>query len=146
MKFTKSLLAAAVMMVGTSALAAPQVKSVVLGDAEKGIFFSWSSVCVANTDLKTDVAIQYRYGQDGTWSDYKVEANTITVFQQRFRNNDEPLPLTVKFNATATGPELSYTLDEQETRWRTSDCADLVNYKFAATDAGNGAIDLIKVQ
>jgi len=38
----------------------------------------------------------------------------------------------------------TYVLDEQDTRWATTNCSDLVNYKFTTTDAPSGAIDLVK--
>ena len=93
-------------------------------------FRAWSSVCVANVELKSDVEAQYRYGGEGEWKAVKIEKNTMIVFSQRFPTDVDPLKFEVKFLSKTDGPELSYALDQTETRLRPRDCGHVENYEF----------------
>ena len=140
----KLFVATAMLVAGTSAFAAPQVKVVTSGNTDEGVFGPWSSVCVDNVDLKQDVAAQYRYGGDGAWTDIKIEQNTLVMFEQKFDNDADPMKFEVQFLNAVGGTTLSYGLDETVTRFRARGCDQLVNYGFKGTDGGT--IDLVKVQ
>ena len=149
MKFMKSLVAAALVLAGTSAFAAG-VKTIDVdtsGQAE-GLRI-WSSQCVGNVGLDQDVTIQYRYGDEANaqWTELKIEKDTVMLFREHFDRNSDPLKLTVKFMTKATdGAELSYDLADTLTALRPAGCRFVENYRFQATDAGDGSIDLLHVQ
>ena len=64
MKHMKSLMASALVLIGSSAFAAG-VKTVVTETSQGEALPTWSSQCVGNVGLDHDVKIQYRYGKIG---------------------------------------------------------------------------------
>ena len=150
MKLMKSLLASALLIAGTSALAAPQVQSVVLADQASGTEAHrlWSNVCVGNLKLVTAVKAQYKYDAQTVWQDVEIAPNTLLIFSQRFATDLQPMKLTLKFKTPQTdaGAELSYDLNETVTRFRPARCDNVENYGFEGADGDATAIDLVHAQ
>ncbi len=147
MKLWKSVLASAMVLVGTSAFAAG-LKTVTVGDdVDTEAFRLWSSQCVGNVDLDHDVIAQYRLGEEGEFTEVKIEKHTVVLFRQPYSSEAAPLAMTIKFMSKETdGTEMSYTLEDTITRVRPLTCNFLENYRFQATDAGDGSVDLVHVQ
>lgn len=148
MKLVKSTVAALV-LVGSSAAFAANVKSVTVDTTGGEEALRWSSQCIAN-ELDQDVTISYLYGEDGEnaeWKELKIEKGYTWIFNQRFATQQGPMKFTVKFLSKETdGEMLSYELLDTVTILKPVSCNRVENYEFQATDAGDGAIDLVHVE
>ena len=87
------------------------------------------------------------FRSDTAWTDLTIEKNTLMLFTERFSRDSEPLQLSVKFLSKDTdGAELSYDLENTVLHHRPLTCNFVENYRFQATDAGDGSIDLVHIQ
>lgn len=147
MKLVKTLVAAALVLVGSSAFAAG-VQTVTVDTTDGQEALRWSSQCIAN-ELDRDVKIAYLYGEDGEtaeWKEINVEKGQIWMFNQRFATQQGPAKFTVKFLAKADGEMLSHELEDTVTIVKPVLCQRVENYEFQATDAGDGSIDLVHLE
>lgn len=141
-----SLFAASVAFVASASFAAPAIVTVTAPDSVQGEGLPvWASVCVTNMEVEAGVTAQYKY-DEGDWQDITFEQNYSTIFSQRFFNGGEPMVLTVKFHQTASADsvELTYPLDQGQTRFRPRGCTNIENYNFEAADDDSGSRDLVK--
>lgn len=149
MMLIKSLVATSFLALTTSAFAGTVVKTQTLHLDDSGIaaLRVWSSVCVGNLDVEKTIDIQYRWGAEGEWSAEKLEKNSQIIFSQRYTNDIAPNKLSVKFlnKDGVEAQELSYDLNQTETRLRPRKCDNVENYNFQKTDAPELTIDLVHV-
>jgi len=144
----KSLFAASLALVASSALAT-EVKTIeIADDSSAEVVRVWNTVCVSNLEIEGGVAGAYKWGAEGEWQEMKFEHNYQYLFRQRFPNDVEPYTLTVKFmsNDSDTGVEVSYDLEQTTTRFQQNNCANVTNYKFEAADDDSGTRDLVKAE
>jgi hypothetical protein len=143
----KSLIASTMLLAGSAAFAAPSLNTVVDNVGDAHALRSTATVCVGNLDVDKTIAAQYRYGDEGDWTQVTFEKNVLWQFSVRYPADVEAPKFAVKF-LTRDGtdaPELSYDLAQTETWLRPAGCDNVENYRFQKTDAPELTVDLVHV-
>ena len=127
----KRVFAAMALVFAGSALAA-ELNTVNVSSDTDALRYKYSVVCVQNIALKADVKVQYRYGDEGKWTDLLMRKNTIWMFTEKLPKDMDPDTFTVKFDADTGAPEeiVSALLKTQVHTWSQRNCDHTQNYKF----------------